>query len=737
MEENISSNHEIRCSGYDKIPIAISESFTLEDGGGKWRYQFLHDSKEVGSEIRHTVPMYVEDDDRRRRLTKVLKQVLTYAVYKNEEIDSKDVKHEAEAIVADLEIIASSPEHKQRTYELVSNLVSINSESSGNTFLNAKIPVDYRVSHAVFKIHSDMSLKKICNTPCAITGIAINLDGHEPSLKLSYTGASGTEQSIWISKSQMFNHMKDGLYSELATTTISTPTGGMGPLTGYLDDQYTINKHDFDSNACLIADSNGWKENCSCFVFADKMYCEDGIKDIIAKKHVKGLAKRGELAQWVSAVKPLFKYPRVRFSCYAAMAAILLRLLGVTSFALDMYGESGTGKTLSQKIAISHIGNPKDLMRNADTSIAAFTNLASGFTDLPLLLDENELKDAGKNKQRAGDDKQRLIYMIYEEKSPSRAMKDGRSRPDKEWKTVVLCNGEHPVLSDSANAGAKARCISTNGGIHRNENEMPSKEIMGAAMTAIENSSYGHIFELFIQRVFKYKSQLKQLYEESQKLFDSVEGAQHNRLIPMYGIILLAGQLLEEIYAEIGIETADHVKICQDIYRETVISNPVIPQWKTALLKLRDWIAENHKCFTDEGLKNFGHVTTLSSNQYYIDIIPAVLQKFLEDSGISYKQALGKWREMGIVDTNNDNTFQKTRRIDGQSRGFTSINCLRADEILESGQSIDGLSFYTLALKGRNLKREKIFEEVLAKANSRDYASYGEQGKFAIGTNNW
>ncbi|WP_440953558.1 DUF927 domain-containing protein [Methanococcoides sp. FTZ1] len=534
----------------------------------------------------------------------------------------------------------------------------------------------------------------ICRTPCMITGKGKDPDDGELWLKLSYFDPSGKEKDAWIRKGDMFSRKR--LYEALENHEFVIDEKNIGHLIEYLTATYDENYH-FLKNG-FIAKSNGWKEDTSCFVFGDKMYCANGVQDVIIpdKEAIKGLTKIGTPEQWVEANKELLTYTNVRFICYSAMSAILLRLLGTKSNLVDLYGESSGGKSITDGLGMSLIGSPTDLVINGNSTNTAIEVLVTRYSDLPICIDETSTA----NPKTLGD----IIYMIANEKGKSRGHKNGGLRKTNEWKCVALTNGERPITSTEGFTGQKVRTIELYGGIGNNNLE----KIVDNAKVSNESKSYGHIIEPFLTKLFSCKDELEILHHKYKTQFPVAKDNVNNRMINHFATITVAGKILEEVYSDMGIEPVDPFEITSKIYDATVINSPIEKHSVVMLRELKEWItSENAHFMTDIRVRGtkpiqaqnkqsplYGWIARNADGDEVIDIIPRAFNEvFLGKENKNKSTVLkNEWKEVEVLETNRDKngnpqttkTGTHATQVNGKATGETvyRFNSKKMDEIL-------------------------------------------------------
>lgn len=137
-----------------------------------------------------------------------------------------------------------------------------------------------------------------------------------------------------------------------------------------------------------------------------------------------------------------------------ALAAPLLKILGVANFALHLCGDTSRGKTSMLRIAASIYGDPRSQQWVAPWlgTLTATELRAQFYCDLPLCFDESGTVDP--------EFIARAVYMLANGEGRPRATKDIHMRPTAQWRTVVLSTGEVELANEDAMGGQQVRVIS-------------------------------------------------------------------------------------------------------------------------------------------------------------------------------------------------------------------------------------------------------------------------------------
>jgi hypothetical protein len=171
---------------------------------------------------------------------------------------------------------------------------------------------------------------------------------------------------------------------------------------------------------------------------------------------------RGSFDGWRAAVSPIAEHPLALLALYASLAAPLLSLLDLRPFGLDFSASTGTGKTTAAELAASAWGDPGLLRQSWGGRVAGIEATATMLCDLPLILDEST-----RIQPRQREEVSSLLYAITNGVgrtlgAPGSSRGIGL-RSAARWRTVLISNGEAPILQWTQDEGVRVRILSIEG----------------------------------------------------------------------------------------------------------------------------------------------------------------------------------------------------------------------------------------------------------------------------------
>jgi uncharacterized protein (DUF927 family) len=516
-----------------------------------------------------------------------------------------------------------------------------------------RVPEGYAIADGCVnmeKLRQDMNERyyvPFCRVPCMTTATGRNIDNDEYWVRLKFMNIYNVTHEEWVSQQDSLS--RRGIM-KLADRGINLIEKNASTMNDYLGACLKTNAVELPR--MLVTEKNGWKCDNTIFACGKRGFSNGKILEIIPlkKEAYDGLRVSGELGDWINAVKPIIHLPMIRMKMYAVFTAPLLRLLNVQSFILDHNGESSIGKTFSNDLAMSMIGDADTLRFNGDTTKTAAEILAEMYTDLPLYLDET-------GTQQTEDVLKAIIYMLSNEQGRMRGHKDGGLRETGKWKTVALTTGERPLTSHKSFSGQQVRVIEIRGGL--------SKDVIDDVKVAADTmkESYGHFVEPFFLKLDEYKNNVSEMYQMSRKRYLSTDSVKVNRMASSFAAMLTAGIIVEDMLCDAGIDPIEPHEIVDQFFIKCVLEDPIENYSIRALQTVMDWVHSKNMCFVDDD--NPSETRTYDFygwiDKDHIDVIPSELRKMLDRSGFDSVRTRNDWIDDGIVVVNSGRKDLDTR----------------------------------------------------------------------------
>ena len=272
---------------------------------------------------------------------------------------------------------------------------------------------------------------------------------------------------------------------------------------------------------------------------------ESKFKDIF-----ESVQSHGDYKKWMDLMLKVRKSGRYEPQLYMAgsFASILLKPLNVLPFILNLWGETGKGKTVALMVATSIWANPAENKYITDpvSSQVALEVRDNILNNLPMVID-----DFSKTKDKYGDTFTDIIYMLCGGKGKDRSNRDLGLDKATTWQNVVLTNIERPLASETMRGGAINRILDfemDEGSIFKNGNKT----------VKIISENYGFAGRMFVDEVqamgFDEIREMQQEFLEiiNQKAAEKGQEKEEKQTIPL-SVILTADKIATDAIFQDGI----------------------------------------------------------------------------------------------------------------------------------------------------------------------------------------
>ena len=407
-----------------------------------------------------------------------------------------------------------------------------------------------------------------------------------------------------------------------------------------------------------------------------------GISDAMHK------SEGGSYDKWCDAVRPFYAHgapPAVRIALAAVTASLLL---GYTHdglpFLVHFYGGTESGKTVTLKLAASVFGYHEGLICNFNSTQVGLERRADVLNNIPLFLDELGVK-GGNSEQQVSE----LIYQLAEGMGRTRGRKEGGIQKTAKWHSVTISNGEHPIVSSTANAGVINRVISVNVCDAEGKGVFRSKDDLSKVLDAIEHN-YGYAAEQIISVIKNLgREAIKNLREAAYKELEDLRPDGMNK------------QLLSASF----LATADDANqiafgFDEDKSRDWLI-NSIAAQDEVDLVKrgmalIEDIKAAKHSYFfmSTDDIEAEYQSTGKQPNVWGVKLkdgwayIPEALKTEMQKAGFNYDGFVAEAKARGIVSLDSQGRLCRSCRI---FKGEKQKRCLVLKD-LEEDKAADSKS---------------------------------------------
>ena len=302
-----------------------------------------------------------------------------------------DVKNKA----ADI----SSRQHDllTRNNEIKAQLQSLSFISQNDDLQKFSIPDGYSVgSNGVEKVAGE-SMILVCRNPVIIKSKTFSVDEKIFKLTLAYMNQTGKLKTLPPTEAAIiFNRNK---LVDLANNGLPVTSSNANLLVDYLDAFNAQNETNFPLTYTV--------PRCGWYTFGGKkkfidprrpctITDEDKNISVVVDSlslFAKSLRQKGNLEAWKKIYLLAKKSPVARIMVAAAIAPILLKVLGERNFLLYICAPTRAGKTTALYLAASAVGDEK-MIRSFDATKNGLAGAAADVSDFAFLVDKKQVADS-------------------------------------------------------------------------------------------------------------------------------------------------------------------------------------------------------------------------------------------------------------------------------------------------------------------------------------------------------
>ena len=619
--------------------------------------------------------------------------------------------------------IAKTLEHKSKlevlqSQDQYSGIKYIGDEEK-YTYFNLYIPEDYTLEnansiaigacgaviyHYQNKFTKQWEHEKIADCKLMVTGYMKSYDSKTDMVELSYiapdTATRSTEKRTIVVPFEAIKSYKK-FEAEIIPKGVAVNSANIKDVIKYLSECINAN-YDVEGSR-MRTDSTyerlGWKgDRFELFNSGDRLYNGASGEDFellncvfVDTKNTQIQEKQittGTLEGYVIAVKDLMAYQRLHFLTYKAFDTLLLRMLHAKACTIGLEFISSTGKSLSFSVLASMFGHPLKLFVTGNISVPTLYTRLKVNSDHPLFVDDTiNMKEPTKKE---------LGYIAANGIESDRSQQDGNLRGNEELWSNLFINSELPIISSRAMNGANYRAIIVKQPIFP---DIEPKVIQNAMDGMIEN--HGHILQLFLNKINKYRYTLKSWYDKALEEFNATttdKGARRQAMY--YATAYVAGCILEEIYKEIGLPTFDALETVKMFWNECALGMTETLGDKALAVVYNHFNKRRGTSFVmGKNAKPFISMQDIEGycNDMYLDMNENVVAKILHENGFDNVEPIfTEWRNKGVIKTNVNAFVNSTKHwVKGNNEKQESMPMLRivlakAHEILHlTGEIVD------------------------------------------------
>lgn len=176
------------------------------------------------------------------------------------------------------------------------------------------------------------------------------------------------------------------------------------------------------------------------------------------KETYESIQEYGDESIWMNLVRKIRKSDRFEPKIYlvGSLASALIEPLNALPFIINLWGDTGKGKTVAIMLAASVWAYPggNDYVTDPKSTVTALELRLDFLNNFPMLVD-----DMAQLKDKYSGDFSELVYMLCSGKGKDRANATLGLNKSTSWRNVILTNGEHSMVTETMQGGAVNRII--------------------------------------------------------------------------------------------------------------------------------------------------------------------------------------------------------------------------------------------------------------------------------------
>lgn len=501
--------------------------------------------------------------------------------------------------------------------------------------------------------------------PVVITKILTDRNTGDEKLELAWK-KKGTIKILTALRSVISSASK---IVELSRYGFPVTTETASNLIKYLSDFEALNPIETRVSSSKF----GWASD-EFIPYTDTVYFDsaNGIKSLTEAIH-----EEGDYDTWLDLTKEIRASGRKEpLVCLAAsFGSILIYPLKILPFIVNMYGTTGSGKTVTLMLASSVWANPSEggYISESNSTINALEMKLDTLNHLPLMVDDMS-KLRSDNKGGLMD----LIYGLCSGRGKGRLNRNGEIRYVPTWGCSIITNMERPLSDDSMRGGAMNRTLDFEvepGDIYQDGNHVVT--------VLSENFGFsGHTFVKIIQEigvdtirsiVSKYRAMIK---EYAARMGDEREDKQITPLA-----VMLTADFLTEKYI-----FKDGIRLDMDYCMKAVKSRKQVSETERAYKHFIDAYYMNQSRFESGSDYDMGDCWGKRISEYYVAVLPTVMEKLADQYNFNKSQFIDWLKSTDRLSCDPGRNQKQIQLRNGRKRCYV----IRIDENSDSDGFIRG-----------------------------------------------
>lgn len=369
-----------------------------------------------------------------------------------------------------------------------------------------------------------------CYHPIFISNRLLNIETNKEKVELTYykkSGFGGMWKTITVDKGVVASSTK---IVQLADYGIAVTSENAKHLVKFLADIENMNTEVIPLTTSTS--KLGWINDSFMPYNPNVIFdAKDQYNDLFYS-----VKSSGSSEKWFDLVGKLRRSGRYEVNLYlaGAFASVLLKPLNMLPFILNLWGETGQGKTVAIMVGCSVWANPAESKYITDPSSTpvALERRLNVLNNLPLLID-----DLSKTRDKFADGFTDLVYLLCSGKGKDRSNIRLGLEAVSTWQNITLTNMERPLAVETMRGGAINRIL---------DFEMQDGSIFedGNKVVRTVSQNYGFAGEMFVDVVNELGfDKIREIQEEfATKIRKKAPDKEEKQIIPL-SVLLTADKI--------------------------------------------------------------------------------------------------------------------------------------------------------------------------------------------------
>ena len=499
--------------------------------------------------------------------------------------------------------------------------------------------------------NGDVSSVDICGNAIIVDKIYVDSDDNTQKTEISYFN---NRTKKWISNIYNAEDLANAsaCIIELAKNGASVDSSKAKYIADYIRKFRDANINNIETSK--IVNKIGWKDNDKVFCFPQNTKTLDEYtysNDIIDKFK----SSENDLSDYyIETFKKVYNNNvYTKLSIAASLASPFLKLTNTPNFTLYFWGNSGWGKTAIMQFALAGWCDPSKNMITYNSTTVGLERSLSENNDIATLIDERQ--SAVGSKQQQQQQFEQLIYMIEKGCGKIRGKKDGGLRKTSSFRTIVLSNGEEPILGDTAKAGSLNRCVE----IHVEKDIVDKK--MASELYRVAQMSYGNFAINFLNKVLENEDK-KTIQKKVAKINEYISNLSNDeksmRQVSSISLLALINEYVCKYIYQMNNEEV--VKSCAIFCQQAVQSlknKSDIDDTTRAVNYIDNYIFANSSYIVsaesaDKNAyqKKLGFSSKDNNGKTVYYLLSSELKNYLRNNELSFQKTMTGLAEMGLIE---------------------------------------------------------------------------------------